>query len=201
MPTISNQTQPAPEARERLLGTALELFIQRGYASTSVREICQAAGVTKPVLYYYFKSKEGLYLHLMHETYSQFETTLSELSSFSGSARQRVIHFCHGVYDLSMGQLSLVKLMYSIYFGAPQGAPAFNMDQYHDRMLQVISTLMEEGITLGELRSGNVPDMVWSVLACINTAIEEQLCHCAPRVDREAMTRMLEIVFDGLTLR
>jgi AcrR family transcriptional regulator len=192
---------PPLEARERLLNSALQLFIQRGYAASTVREICQSADVTKPVLYYYFKSKEGLYLQLMEDSYTQFESTVAELSSFPGSSRQRVIHFCHGVFDLSLQQLPLVKLMYSIYYGAPQGAPYYNMEQYYDRILLIISGLIEEGIERGELKAGNSRDMVWTALSCMNIAIEEQLCHCTPRIDRDAMTRMLEIVFDGMAAR
>ena len=48
-------------ARARLLETATELFAEKGYAGASVREIVEKAGVSKPVLYYYFKSKEGLF--------------------------------------------------------------------------------------------------------------------------------------------
>ena len=201
MSDTTDQQQTVPEARERLLAAALEQFTQQGYAATSVREICLAAGVTKPVLYYYFKSKEGLYLQLMEDSYSQFETTLAELSSFSGSVRQRVIHFCESVFDTSVQQLQLVKLLYSIYYGAPQGAPQFNLEQYYDRMLQVISALIQEGIADAEIRPGNVHDMVWAALACMSIAIEEQLCHCNPRLDRAAMTRMLDIVFDGMAVR
>ena len=200
--TPTDAIQPAaPEARKRLLAAALDQFCRRGYAASSVREICQAAAVTKPVLYYYFRSKEGLYLQLMEESYNQFETTMAELRSFSGSVRQRVIHFCQGVFDASILQLPLVKLFYSIYYGAPQGAPAFDLERYYDRMLQVLSDLMQEGIDRGELRPGNVADMVWATLACLSIAIEEQLCHCTPRIDRLAMSRMLEMVFDGLAVR
>ncbi len=39
---------------------AARLFAERGYDATSVREIVEAAGVAKPTLYYYFRSKEGL---------------------------------------------------------------------------------------------------------------------------------------------
>lgn len=39
---------------------AARLFAARGYDATSVREIAEAAGVTKPTLYYHFGSKEGL---------------------------------------------------------------------------------------------------------------------------------------------
>jgi len=201
MTTNAPPQHPAPEARERLLGAALELFTQRGYAATSVREICLAAGVTKPVLYYYFKNKEGLYLQLMEDCYSQFEALLAAHGSVPGNVRQRVIHFCEDVFTTSLQKLPLVKLIYSIYYGTPQGAPAFNLEQYYDRMLQVISELIQEGISAGELKQGNVNDMVWAALACMSIAIEEQLCHCNPRLDRAAMTRMLDIVFDGLVVR
>ena len=201
MTSTTNQQQPTAEARERLLNSALELFTRRGYAATSVREICLAAGVTKPVLYYYFKSKEGLYLQLMEDSLSRFETMLADPGGFGGSALQRVVHFCQNVFDTTVQQLPLVKLLYSIYFGAPQGAPPFDLEQYYDRMLLVISTLIQEGIAAGEIRSGNVNDMVWAALACMSIAIEEQLCHCNPRLDRAAMTRMLDIVFDGLAIR
>ena len=53
--------KPAEDgARKRLMVSAIGLFAEKGYASTSVREIVARAGVTKPVLYYYFKNKEGL---------------------------------------------------------------------------------------------------------------------------------------------
>jgi TetR/AcrR family transcriptional regulator len=39
---------------------AARLFAENGYDATSVREIVEAAGVAKPTLYYYFRSKEGL---------------------------------------------------------------------------------------------------------------------------------------------
>lgn len=39
---------------------AIKLFAQRGYGSVGVQEICEMADVTKPTLYYYFKSKQGL---------------------------------------------------------------------------------------------------------------------------------------------
>jgi AcrR family transcriptional regulator len=198
--TSPTRLQPPSEARERLLSSALDLFTKRGYAATSVREICLAAGVTKPVLYYYFNSKEGIYLQLMEESYSRFEAMLADLGSFTGTVRQRVINFCENVFDTSIQQLPQVKLIYSIYYGTPQGAPPFNLEQYYDRMLQVISALVHEGIDSGEIRPGKVDDMVWAALACMSTAIEEQLCHCNPRLDREAMVRMLNIVFDGLAV-
>ena len=46
--------------KQVLLDRALELFSQRGYDAVGVREVVEAAGVTKPTLYHYFVSKRGL---------------------------------------------------------------------------------------------------------------------------------------------
>ena len=48
--------------RERqLLELAEELFAERGYAGASMDELCRRAGVTKPVVYELFGSKDGLF--------------------------------------------------------------------------------------------------------------------------------------------
>lgn len=49
------------EARERLLGAALQLFAEKGFAKTSTRDIAQAAGVNIASIKYYFGDKAGLY--------------------------------------------------------------------------------------------------------------------------------------------
>lgn len=198
MKTHAPSPIPPSDARERLLAAALDQFTLRGYAATSVRELCEAACVTKPVLYYYFKSKEGLYLQLMEESYARFETILTDLTSFSGSVRQRVIHFCAGLFSSYIQQLPLVKLCYSIYYGTPQGAPPFNLEQYYDRVLDVLTELVEEGIAQGEIRPENVHDIVWTLMACLNITIEEQLCHNNPRIDGRSMARMLDLVWGGI---
>jgi len=193
------QNTPAhPEARDRLRAAALDQFTQRGYAATTIRELCEAAGITKPVLYYYFKSKEGLYLDLMGGAYSLFESTVAELTIYSGTSFQRIINFCEGVFDVGMSNLPLLRLIYSIYYGTPQGAPHYDLNQYFDRMLEVITALVQEGIALGEIRNGNVKDMTWAIISCLNTTLEEQLCNEQPRIDRAAMTRMLGLLFNGI---
>jgi len=59
-------------ARDAILRAARNLFTTKGFASTTVREICQEAGVTAPVLYYHFGNKEGLF-----DAVGQFNPTLA----------------------------------------------------------------------------------------------------------------------------
>jgi AcrR family transcriptional regulator len=55
----------AEQRREQLFAVALELFAHRGYRSTTMDDIAEAAGVTKPLVYQHFSSKRALYLELV----------------------------------------------------------------------------------------------------------------------------------------
>jgi AcrR family transcriptional regulator len=52
------------DTRERILDTAAELFAERGYAGTSIRDIAERLDVTKAALYYHFTSKSEI-LHAL----------------------------------------------------------------------------------------------------------------------------------------
>jgi TetR/AcrR family transcriptional repressor of nem operon len=54
-------SQPAkPDARSKLLDAALSVIRAKGYAATTVDELCTAAGVTKGAFFHHFKSKDAL---------------------------------------------------------------------------------------------------------------------------------------------
>lgn len=63
--TELRQRLPAAERRNQLLVVALDKFAASGFHGTSMEEIADGAGVTKPVLYQHFPSKRKLYLELL----------------------------------------------------------------------------------------------------------------------------------------
>ncbi|HEX3565116.1 MAG TPA: helix-turn-helix domain-containing protein [Acidimicrobiales bacterium] len=68
--------EEAPEAkstRERILDVALDLFIEKGYDKTSLREIAEPLGFSKAALYYHFASKEDI-LMALHMRIHEFGT-------------------------------------------------------------------------------------------------------------------------------
>src|SRR5215472_12396757 len=62
-PTQAPAAEPAT-TRERILDIALDLFIRKGYAETSLREIAAELGFSKAALYYHFESKQDILLAL-----------------------------------------------------------------------------------------------------------------------------------------
>ena len=58
---VSKKTQRSERTREALLTRCLQLFAERGFASTSVDDVARAAGVTKGAMYWHFSSKEEIF--------------------------------------------------------------------------------------------------------------------------------------------
>lgn len=58
---------PRGEARARLIGAARSLVRHKGFAATSVDELCAAAGVTKGAFFHHFRSKEALGVALVED--------------------------------------------------------------------------------------------------------------------------------------
>jgi AcrR family transcriptional regulator len=67
--------------RERILDIALELFIERGYDKTSLRDIAERLGTTKAALYYHFARKEDILLELHLWLHALSHDALCELAS------------------------------------------------------------------------------------------------------------------------
>src|SRR5829696_8710182 len=66
----------ADDTRSRIQAVAVELFTEKGYDSTSLREIAEALGVTKAALYYHFKSKEEIVESLTSDHVERMNTLL-----------------------------------------------------------------------------------------------------------------------------
>ena len=67
--------------KQDLLKTAVSLFSSQGFDSTTTAEIAAAAGVTEPVIYYYFKNKEDLFATILIRTFDEYFSRLNALET------------------------------------------------------------------------------------------------------------------------
>lgn len=81
---------PAEQRRTQLLEVAIELFAEHGFHATSMEDIADAAGVTKPVLYQHFPSKRALYRELIDEVDAQLTHRLVLATASAATGRERV---------------------------------------------------------------------------------------------------------------
>lgn len=81
---------PAAERREQLLHTAVAVFAEHGYHATSMNDVAEAAGVTKPVLYQHFSSKRELFVELLADIGAELRDTIAKATADAAGPRQQI---------------------------------------------------------------------------------------------------------------
>src|SRR5215475_1621084 len=84
--------------RRTVLEAAARLFAQRGFGGTNLQDIADALGISRPALYYYFKSKEEILASLVEEVtvFSGHQATaLAARADFNPSETLRQMTFNH----------------------------------------------------------------------------------------------------------
>jgi AcrR family transcriptional regulator len=103
---------PADERRQQLLAVACDLFAASGFHDTSMDDIAEAAGVTKPVLYQHFPSKRALYVELLEDTGRRLLARLAEATSRATSGRERVEAGFRAYFQFAVGDRSSFRLLF-----------------------------------------------------------------------------------------
>jgi AcrR family transcriptional regulator len=81
---------PAAERRQQLLDVALRVFGEQGFHHSSMNDIADAAGVTKPVLYQHFGSKRELYLEVLRDVGGRLRDAVGKAVAGAEGPRQQV---------------------------------------------------------------------------------------------------------------
>jgi TetR/AcrR family transcriptional regulator len=80
-PATPRRTRIQREKRELILEAALEVFSQHGFRGSTIDQIAEAAGMSKPNLLYYFKSKEAIFVTLIDRLMETWLAPLREMDA------------------------------------------------------------------------------------------------------------------------
>jgi AcrR family transcriptional regulator len=90
---------PRAIREEQMVAAGTRIFARGGYGGASMEEIAAASGITKPMLYAYFGSKEGLYAACMERGERKLERAVSEAVLDTGTAELRLWRGLRAVFD------------------------------------------------------------------------------------------------------
>lgn len=97
------------ETRSRILGVALELMADQGFAATSTREISERLGFTKAALYYHFRTKDDLLAALVAPALEGLADLVEGTAPCPTAARRRQI--LAGYVDLVLAHEDLIRVL------------------------------------------------------------------------------------------
>lgn len=87
--------------REAILKVALNLFCNRGYDAVGVQEIVDKAGITKPTLYYYFGSKQGLLKEILDSNSTVLGRMLNDAVEKPGNVPDVLFRVAQAYFDFA----------------------------------------------------------------------------------------------------
>src|SRR5437867_13242368 len=75
----------ARDRKEAIVKAAVPLFARQGFARTTTRELAEAAGVSEPLLYIHFPSKEALYLEIQSFSCQGIDPAIQRMNDWKPS--------------------------------------------------------------------------------------------------------------------
>tara|TARA_B100000945_G_scaffold105799_1_gene83819 strand:- start:1831 stop:2424 length:594 start_codon:yes stop_codon:yes gene_type:complete len=135
--------------QDLILDAALQVFKKKGIEGSTMDEIALEADFGKATLYYYFKSKEDVFSAILTNGWKDLWANLEPvISEDNKSPRDTFVNILLCISDNVRARPGL----YEFLFNAPKKV---NFDSeswrsYQERIYSVISTLLQEGIKLGE---------------------------------------------------
>lgn len=165
----------AKDTEQRLLDSALTLFSQKGYAATSVREIIEAAEVTRPVLYYYFPSKEALFARLIQATHRDAYEELGAALALDVGCEDRLRRFVRGSFAFCAKDPRLPRLLFHVAYGPPTEGVAEIVAGMTAVRFGLIVWIFREALATGEVRGGS-PESLALAFCCLMDQHINVLC-------------------------
>jgi TetR/AcrR family transcriptional regulator len=182
---------------ERILLAALDLFSTRGYDATSVREICEAAGITKPTLYHFYGSKEGVYLALVQGMLEEHRQELLQAVQGPGTPVERLRDVARGYFAAGRDHARLMRLVFSLVHNPPSSAPPTDIPKFYASIVGMVAGVVEEGVARGELAPGRTELRMLVLMGALGEAVVGSLLTGQPALTPELADALVDTVIQG----
>jgi AcrR family transcriptional regulator len=100
------------DRREQLIRAALDVFQEKGFHATTVRDIGRAAGLTQGTIYNYVRSKEDILFLVCDRVIAEYISRMEEAAAATGDPALRLREALRGVARVMVEQRSAILLVY-----------------------------------------------------------------------------------------
>ena len=137
---------------EKLKEAAKSVFLKKGFAGTTARDIADAAGMNIALTNYYFRSKEKLFVEIFKDLFSLYYTNTIKILDKPISLKEKIVAIIEEDYQMMMAEPNLVLfLMNEMHRDCESLLP--EILKYKDLLSKKISLHIEEEVKKGTIRN------------------------------------------------
>lgn len=184
------------DLRGRLIEEATRLFAERGFNRASVREIVEAAGSTKPTVYYYFQSKAGLFQAVVEHHLGGWASNMEQVLCGSGCVVDRLRTWMTKVLEAGDCHRDVMRFLIRTHIDAAEGLVPVDLTGFRDREMAAVAKAVADGIRLGELREHEIEDSVYALMGALHMRMMEVIEGTPAPPD--AADRILRLYLNGV---
>jgi AcrR family transcriptional regulator len=152
--TPGAREKAAKATRDSILKAAIKVFAKHGYDGGSVEKISQAAKSYDRMIYYYFGSKEGLFVEVLEETYRRFNEAEAKIATDLAQpveSLKSVVRFIWGYYQKNPEFITLLNTE-NLHRGA-HIAKSLRARDYSSEAIGVLQRVLRAGAEQGVFRA------------------------------------------------
>ncbi|MGM0607916.1 MAG: TetR/AcrR family transcriptional regulator [Candidatus Muiribacteriota bacterium] len=162
--------------KEIILNNALELFSDKGYENTGVQEIALVSGVTKPTLYHYFGSKEGILEDIFREKLTPFFDKVAQASKFEFSYEEKVLrntleNVIKCFFDFAEDEKAFYRFYLISGIGFNKSLVSKVSENYYNIQYEIIRKIFSKAQKLHGNMKGRATRFTITFIATINSYI------------------------------
>lgn len=153
---MSPRPDVSEERRSQIVESAIKVFAREGFANTRMEDIASESGLSKGLLYWYFKSKEEIIMAIADILFSTEFRKMQNISIEGRTARACLEDFSNIFIKDLQGILKLAPVVYEFYALAFRNSAVRKvMHEYLQRFVMIIEPIVQYGMDHGEFTPGN----------------------------------------------
>ncbi|RPI26887.1 MAG: TetR/AcrR family transcriptional regulator [Acidobacteria bacterium] len=182
----------------RFLDAALELFSEKGYDATSVREICERAGITRPTLYYFFKSKEGIYRALIEDAAAEFHQQIAQCLEGEETLERKFKRVARTLFGDARQRAQRWRFMFSLVWATPRMPvvdQVFHSSYCH--AMQLLGSALEGAVARKEIAPGPTQVRLLVFMGSMGEALSGYLITGRPDLTDDLADSLVDTILHG----
>lgn len=151
-----------------ILDAAVELFSENGYDGVSMRQIAEAAGVSKSNIYHHFASKDALYLGILHGSAQHLSEIVEDLAEGDGNFQRRLRVFAEAHMAHLFANEMTLRLVLREAFSGDEEKSRVVVDQVVGGIFKRMVAIFQAGQNAGIIRADLDPGLCATLLMGAN---------------------------------
>lgn len=185
--------------KTKIFMVSAHLFAEKGYNGVSMREISEQSGVSKPTIYYYFGSKEGIYKSLVDTGLAHILSSLERIQAQEISAKEKLVMLLKTYFRETLQRPEFIRFFINLFNSSENIAFLETAKTEAIKHWKTLSIMIQQGIDSGEFGASAKPQLAAAIIGgVLSNFIWQQLNSKEQILSDQLAEDIIEMLFKGL---